>query len=473
MLLLLAGTQASANHILSARMNWTKTANAREVRVDVFIRTRYEEVAGIRGLSNPIKLAGSPGATQYCSFLSANGGLAGDNEWELDFGDGTIIRQICFDISDTGTTTDCSPIRWVRMVASFTHTYPVGSCPNGGPNGNGTYTATLTGKWRAENTILNDRGSDFTTSPITPVGFVLHSLVQPCGTNSSPAFLTAQQPTIVFDRACPGACATYQLKATDPDGNPITYSMATPTQATGIACGDAIYGSRTCDPPGLSVSATGLVTWCNDGLDSNKEWSAQFYVTDASGANGVLDVLLSICGSGCIPPEQTGGCTLTQGFWKNHSSAWPVPNIIIGGHSYSKAQAISLIQASGAGDKRYDMFQQLVAAKLNVIRGANTDCVVPGTGGKTLAQIIALADAWFGTRLLNTNVAPAFNGGSTTSVGGSSTAWQGGSPSASLMHTILDNFNNGLLDCADHCDDNETPSGGGNGGNGKGKNKIH
>lgn len=119
--------------------------------------------------------------------------------------------------------------------------------------------------------------------------------------------------------------------------------------------------------------------------------------------------------------------TATQGYWRNHSSAWPVDAIIIGGITYSKEEAIDLMDAPGKGDKTFNMFEQLVSAKLNVLIGNCSTCI---------DEIIANADAWMAEHPIKSNVKA------------NCSAWQEG---AGTWHTMLDDYNNGKL-CAPHRD---------------------
>jgi hypothetical protein len=124
-----------------------------------------------------------------------------------------------------------------------------------------------------------------------------------------------------------------------------------------------------------------------------------------------------------VPPPPRAPGTGTPGFWKNHPQAWPVDSIVIGGVTYTKAQAIAILKTSG-GDKTLTMFAQLVSAKLNVLVGNESSCV---------AATITAADAWL----------TAFPLGS--GVRGSSNAWKLGEP----LKNTLDAYNNGEL-CAPH-----------------------
>ncbi len=121
-----------------------------------------------------------------------------------------------------------------------------------------------------------------------------------------------------------------------------------------------------------------------------------------------------------VNPPGTG----TPGYWKNHPEAWPVQTITVGGVSYTKAQAITWLEAVGK-DRTTTMFSSLVSAKLNVISGTDGSCI---------ASTIDDADAWM-----------AASGPVGSGVHAASLAWKLGEP----FHRRLDNYNNGML-CAPH-----------------------
>jgi hypothetical protein len=153
-------------------------------------------------------------------------------------------------------------------------------------------------------------------------------------------------------------------------------------------------------------------------------WTVKIYGLDMSNLNFWFAHTCSTTEDGiaaCPPPAAPG--TGTPGYWKNHSEAWPVETITIGGVVYTKAQAIALMQKATKGDKTYNMFEQLVAAKLNVLAGNEASCI-NGT--------IAAADLWMATY-----------GPVGSNVKASSAAWAVGGPLA----TTLDRYNNGQL-CA-------------------------
>jgi hypothetical protein len=136
---------------------------------------------------------------------------------------------------------------------------------------------------------------------------------------------------------------------------------------------------------------------------------------DITGSGAVDNIIV------CRVPDGPG--TGTPGYWKNHIESWPVSSIMIGGVSYTAQQAIALMANATKGDKTYNLFEHLVAAKLNVLAGNNASCI---------NDDIAAADAW-----LTAN--PVGSG-----VKASSSAWT--SAGAALL-TELDAYNNGLL-CA-------------------------
>lgn len=123
------------------------------------------------------------------------------------------------------------------------------------------------------------------------------------------------------------------------------------------------------------------------------------------------------------PPPPVNPGTGTPGFWKNHPEAWPVQAITVGGVNYTIPQAIAVMNQSTSRDKTYNLAEQLIAAKLNVLIGNDSSCI---------ADTIANADAFL----------TAFPVGS--GVRASSLAWQ--TLGADLLAT-LDAYNNGEL-CA-------------------------
>ncbi len=118
-----------------------------------------------------------------------------------------------------------------------------------------------------------------------------------------------------------------------------------------------------------------------------------------------------------------GPGTGTPGYWMNHPAAWPVTSITIGGQTYTRDQAISIMKQPTSKDMTYVMFAELVAAKLNVLVGNDSSCI---------ASTISQADAWLTSNPLGSGVSA------------SSAAWQ---PTGQSLANTLDNYNNGKM-CA-------------------------
>jgi len=148
----------------------------------------------------------------------------------------------------------------------------------------------------------------------------------------------------------------------------------------------------------------------------------------------VLSVLLSVwpvnlvSGSEEDPtstPPPPSCETGTPGYWKNHPEAWPVEEITIGSVTYTKEEAIAIMNTPEKGDKTYTLFRALVAAKLNVLIGNDSGCI---------QDTIDAADEWMA------NYGPVGNG---VKAGGKNSPWREAEP----LYKILDDYNNGLL-CA-------------------------
>lgn len=88
-------------------------------------------------------------------------------------------------------------------------------------------------------------------------------------------------------------------------------------------------------------------------------------------------------------------CTRGMGYWKNHPDVWAVEEIAIGGITYTKAQAIDILKTSPGGDATYILAHQLIAAKLNVLQGAD-----PGAVESTIDD----ADTWLTTHPLGSDL---------------------------------------------------------------------
>jgi hypothetical protein len=142
-----------------------------------------------------------------------------------------------------------------------------------------------------------------------------------------------------------------------------------------------------------------------------------------------------------VPCDAPNGCTLTQGYWKNHNNevcetdptsplcvTWPVTTLKLGNNTYTVAQLVSILSQPVGGNGVISLSHQLIAAKLNIANGAD---------GSAIASTIASADSTIG----NTWVPPVNPGylppGTT-----------------SALVTALNNYNTGVTGPG-HCDDKE------------------
>lgn len=126
----------------------------------------------------------------------------------------------------------------------------------------------------------------------------------------------------------------------------------------------------------------------------------------------------------------TGQCTYTQGYWKNHNPVvcatdpasplclkWPVTSLTLGTVSYNVNQLLSIFNNPASGNGLISLAHQLIAAKLNIAKGAN---------GSAVAQAITDADNLIG----GLTIPPVGNGYLTPSA-------------TSALTTTLTNYNEG------------------------------
>jgi hypothetical protein len=75
-------------------------------------------------------------------------------------------------------------------------------------------------------------------------------------------------------------------------------------------------------------------------------------------------------------PETTDpGCTFSAGYWKNHPETWPASQLDLGARTYLQAELLELLNAQSAGDVTLKLANQLIAAKLNMLHGADPTVV--------------------------------------------------------------------------------------------------
>lgn len=80
------------------------------------------------------------------------------------------------------------------------------------------------------------------------------------------------------------SAATYQIPATDPNGDSLSFSLVPNGQ----------FGTSNVQPSGISISSTGLVTFNTVGKAVGTLWNTAIYVTDSKGARIQLDLMIRV-----------------------------------------------------------------------------------------------------------------------------------------------------------------------------------
>jgi hypothetical protein len=124
-------------------------------------------------------------------------------------------------------------------------------------------------------------------------------------------------------------------------------------------------------------------------------------------------------------------CLFTQGYWKNHPSAWPVTTLTLGTVSYTQAELLLILNTPAQGNGLIFLAHQLIATKLNLAGGAS---------GAAISATVAAADALIGGLV----VPPIGTGYLAPS-------------SASGLTNTMDDYNNGELG-SDPCGTTPTES---------------
>jgi hypothetical protein len=126
-----------------------------------------------------------------------------------------------------------------------------------------------------------------------------------------------------------------------------------------------------------------------------------------------------------IPDEHGPGCTLTQGYWKNHEDKWPAPysataQWMTAGHLVNATTWDGLMETPPVkGNSYLQLAHQWIAATLNSAGGAS----VP----TNVATTLAASEAWLIANTPATGPVPYVKNAQAT-------AWAG----------VLDDYNNGL-----------------------------
>jgi hypothetical protein len=160
---------------------------------------------------------------------------------------------------------------------------------------------------------------------------------------------------------------------------------------------------------------SGVNTNSNEELAEGTSYVVRIYAR-ANGANSASAPTANMVISTSVHVQN---CTFTQGYWKNHPSAWPVTSLQLGTVTYTAAQLLSILHQPAHGNGLVILAHQLIAAKLNIANGADATAA---------AAAIAAADAQIGGLIV-----PPVGSGYLSPASVSATA------------TTLDNYNNGII----------------------------
>ncbi|MCB0698553.1 MAG: T9SS type A sorting domain-containing protein [Chitinophagales bacterium] len=246
-LLMLQPEEAQASHFRYGNITWERVAGQ-----PLQIRFRVTQAWRRSAFSNP-----NVGQT-------INGGA-------LNTGSGSVSISLL--VTSVNAAED-----WFYGEFTYIKTYP----------STGTYTAQFGSCCRIGSPLVNNSGGNFIVSSIVTVG------------NGNDAPVSTVPPFVSLPVNT--AAATYQLPATDPNNDAMTFALAP----------NGSFGSGTSQPPGISVSSSGLLTFNTVGKGVGQFYNTAIYVTDAKGARIQLDLMLRIAAPS-TPPAFDYSVTPTNG----------------------------------------------------------------------------------------------------------------------------------------------------------------
>lgn len=194
---------------------------------------------------------------------------------------------------------------------------------------------------------------------------------------------------------------------------------------TGVPTLNTFGGSNFVLGPGESViveigdlaDESGLTTNSPGELEYGTTYNTDYvFCTFAIGGTSGTRSTFSLNAAGTTLQSQN--CTFTVGYWKNHPEAWPVNNLTLGTVNYTQAELLQILNQPVGGNGLISLAHQLIAAKLNILNGAD---------GTVVNSTIAAADAQIGALVI-----PPIGSGFLA-------------PSSTSAKTqVLDDWNNGI-----------------------------
>jgi hypothetical protein len=157
-------------------------------------------------------------------------------------------------------------------------------------------------------------------------------------------------------------------------------------------CAASYSGVPTCSqfniPPNGSVQITisdnlpdlcGISSTCNTPLECDTAYAFRIFAhANNTNSKGPFTITTSPCSTAPCAGGG-GGCTLTQGYWKNHLDAWPVNILTLGTVNYDSGDLLGILNASpghgGGANGLLILAHQLIATKLNIASGADATSI--------------------------------------------------------------------------------------------------
>lgn len=266
-LTLLFTTNAHASHFRGGTLSWQKvTGQTNTVKFTVNMAWRTSS------FFNPYYNPASLGATV--------------NVGSLAYGDGSY-GTIMLTVTAINTSED-----WFYGTATLTKTYTYATSSS-------VYTASWASCCRISN-LQNNRDGDMR----------LETTVMPASGNSSP--VSTLPPIVNLARNL--SSATFNIPYNDPDGDNVTFRLATKAEAAGTS-----YYASFVQPSNFSVnSSTGVATFNTNNLSTGSLYSAVVVVEDRDGSNNVksktmVDFIIKITNQS-TPPAYDYSVTPSNGY---------------------------------------------------------------------------------------------------------------------------------------------------------------
>jgi hypothetical protein len=138
----------------------------------------------------------------------------------------------------------------------------------------------------------------------------------------------------------------------------VDYTVSLMQGSTTLA---TVAGVQTVSIPGLTFTLAGPwgLTLCGD-----YTVSGSYHIQTPDNDTRTFAAAFT-----CTCPDDA--CHFTPGYWKNHPEAWPLDSVTLGGVTYTKAQALVILQKPVRGDATIILAHHLIAAILNVANGAS------------------------------------------------------------------------------------------------------